>query len=226
MQKQQQLDQLLQQVNSVSDATARQLCVNPFEKFPVLFFLDYDMFSQAKLTIPRPIIPVPETIYGILGNIGKLRSIAQIYFSNIHSWFPVLSRRRYEIMLGDDKFVPTPDVALVLAAMHLLADMKSICQAIVKTDVYWHIKNYANALETNGYMTCRLLQANILLTLYELGHAIYPAAYLSMGKCSNMGKSFGLDSRKHAPQMLLVPGSWAEQEEIRRSWWAVLLLDR
>ncbi|KAK5080692.1 hypothetical protein LTR05_008396 [Lithohypha guttulata] len=41
-----------------------------------------------------------------------------------------------------------------------------------------------------------------------------------------MGKSFGLDSRKHAPQMLLVPGSWAEQEEIRRSWWAVLLLDR
>lgn len=75
-------------------------------------------------------------------------------------------------------------------------------------------------------MTPQLLQANVLVAAYEIGHAIYPGACLFVGRCAIIGKALGLDNRKNAPQMLRRYGAWAELEELRRLWWAILLLDK
>jgi hypothetical protein len=76
-------------------------------------------------------------------------------------------------------------------------------------------------------MSIHVLQAGILITFYELGQAIYPAAYLSVGSCARYGLALGID------KLSLIPPSegdasqaWNEQEESRRVWWAVLIFDR
>ncbi|KAL1963623.1 hypothetical protein VTN77DRAFT_7944 [Rasamsonia byssochlamydoides] len=69
------------------------------------------------------------------------------------------------------------------------------------------------------------MQAAILIATYEVAHAIYPAAYLSTGHCARLGYTLGLHDRQ-APQMLPKPATWGGNEELRRSWYAVMILDR
>lgn len=207
-------------------ALARNVNTNPLHKFPAVFFLDFEIFQEDRMTIRPPEIPIPDDIYSILEDIEGLRKIAGMYFCNTHSWFPILCRKRFEIMLDNDNFTPTPDVAMLFATMFLLNDEDSNCRASTRTSTYWNIKHFANVLEANAFMTTPILQANVLLALYEVGHAIYPGAYMSLGKCATMGKALGLDDRMNAPQMMKRYGSWAQLEELRRLWWAIVLLDR
>ena len=72
-----------------------------------------------------------------------------------------------------------------------------------------------------------MLQAAVLIAVYEVGHAIYPAAYLTIGACARYGTMLGID--KLGLDLMgdsLGPLSWIEVEERRRVWWAVVLLDR
>lgn len=209
-----------------SNPSARLMNANPFETFPALFFLDNEVFRDARISIPRPSPPVPEEIYRVLGNIEGLRDIAGQFFTTTHVWLPILSRKRFELLLSNPDPELTPDLALLFSAMKLVSGESSNCRATTRTNLYWLVKNYAVVLETNAVMTPKFLQANVLVAAYELGHAIYPSAYLSLGKCATLGKAYGLDDRRHAPQMLRKFGAWAELEELRRLWWAILLLDR
>lgn len=205
--------------------TARMVNTNPFESFPAMFFLDNEIFQECQMNVPKQCPPIAKEIYDIIGDVDGLKKIGDRYFDTIHVWFPILSKKRLELLLSEPNKEVTPDLALLFAAMHLLSDEESHCQASTGTNDYWAVKNYAVALEANAVMTPQLLQSNLLIALYEIGHAIYPAAYLSIGNCATFAKALGLDNR-NAPQMLRRFGAWTEMEELKRLWWAVLLLDR
>lgn len=229
LQKNQQIVQLSSQTpesKEPCDPAARVFNSNPFEVFPSLFFLDCEIFNEARPCIPQPRPPIPDDIYRIMGSIDQLESIADRWFTTIHIWFPILSKKRIELLLTDPGFEPAPDVALLFSAMHLLTNGGINCGSTKRNDIYWTVKNYAVTLEAYAIMTPQLLQSKVLIALYEIGHAIYPAAYLSVGSCATFGKALGLDNRKDSPQMLRRFGAWAEQEELRRLWWAILILDR
>jgi hypothetical protein len=62
------------------------------------------------------------------------------------------------------------------------------------------------------------------LALYELGHAIYPAAFLSIGACARYAHALGINvSRTLKTRKVL---TLVEVEERRRVWWAIVILDR
>jgi hypothetical protein len=88
------------------------------------------------------------------------------------------------------------------------------------------VKQELTVLENQGYISLGLLQAAILLAVYEMGHSIYPAAYLSVGRCINIAHVMGLHNRKSAPQAIAKPNFWSETEELTRVWCAILVLDR
>jgi hypothetical protein len=64
----------------------------------------------------------------------------------------------------------------------------------------------------------------VFIALYEFGHAIYPAAYLTIGAMARYGISSGIDGS--GPSQMPPPSDWIEDEERKRIWWAVLILDR
>ncbi|RDW58996.1 fungal specific transcription factor domain-containing protein [Aspergillus mulundensis] len=64
----------------------------------------------------------------------------------------------------------------------------------------------------------------ILVSLYELGHGIYPAAFLTIGACARYAVALGLDR-----DIFLwdhTESGWAAMEEKHRAWWAVVILER
>ena len=79
--------------------------------------------------------------------------------------------------------------------------------------------------ESLGMLSIATLQAMIILNLYEIAHAIYPAAYLSIGTCARYGMALGIDRQSQ----LDLNGrelSFLGQEERRRAWWVIVILDR
>jgi hypothetical protein len=80
-------------------------------------------------------------------------------------------------------------------------------------------------LEMAGIYSLLKVQACLLITVYELGHAILPAAYSSIGDCARQGIALGIHN-KLAPQMIRKPRNWHDWEERQRVWWLVVILDR
>jgi hypothetical protein len=60
--------------------------------------------------------------------------------------------------------------------------------------------------------------------LYEIGHGIYPAAYLSIGSCIRYGGALGVNLA--IEDIATKSQDDVDSEERRRSWWAILVLDR
>lgn len=72
-------------------------------------------------------------------------------------------------------------------------------------ELYKTTKSCSSYIEASNAFSTRLLQANLLMTLYEVSNAIFPAAYLSVGHCARLGQAMGIQDRKRAPQMLSAP---------------------
>ncbi len=160
----------------------------------------------------------------MLGNSAQLREMIEEYFAAVHTYFPMISKIRLYQHLANPLHEPGADIALLFLAMKLA------CSEIPEgmppqTQLYQDVKSFYHYIEAQNGFSIQMLQALLLIALYESGHSIYPAAYLSIGNAARLGHAMGLHDR-HAPQMLPRCNTWTEQEERRRVWWAILILDR
>lgn len=94
-----------------------------------------------------------------------------------------------------------------------------------QAQLYQDVKSFYHYVEAQNGFSVQTLQALLLIAVYEIGHSIYPAAYLSVGNAARLGYAAGLHDRT-APQMIPRSTTWTEQEERRRLWWGIVILDR
>lgn len=87
---------------------------------------------------------------------------------------------------------------------------------------YCSLKRAFLEVELSGSLTFRTLQALVLVAIYELGQAIYPSAYLTVGYCARYGIALGIDRTIDS----LYSSKLDDSEEERRTWWTIILLDR
>jgi hypothetical protein len=115
-----------------------------------------------------------------------------------------------------------PGNTLLISAIKLVAIPPS--DSNPRSGVYTSIKADLSRAVVYGLFELRIFQALLLLALYEMGHAIYPAAYMTVGSCIRYGNALGFNMtiEYNANETL----NDIESEERRRSWWAALLLDR
>lgn len=116
------------------------------------------------------------------------------------------------------------DVALLLLAMKLASLTPSAGFAATQSSTYLATIQFLNSIDMRGSLTVATLQASILLAIYEIGHAIYPAAYISVATCAHSAVAMGLGWE--VVPWLRSDSSWIEAEEVRRVWWAVVILER
>lgn len=183
---------------------------------PAVLFLDRRAASQLDVGLPA----LPSRSHLLLeGFVGDAASVVNAYSEAIHWHLPIISISS----LQDEVSLTGGDVGtlLVLVAMKLLMWKPSDGPRPSRT--YVETRQVLNDLENSGSLSFRLLQARILLLVFEYGHAIFPAAILSVAVCSRIGNILGIDQA-------LIPGtslaSGLDPEQARRAWWTILLLDR
>lgn len=195
-------------------------------KFPATYFLDPKVFWKAHNTVPTAILPVPSSIAGLIGDTAAQRAVAAEYFDTIHIWMPFISKKRFLQGILSPLAQPRADVALLVLCMKLVTWSPSQQNIInsPENSEYLAAKQFLLEIEISGALTLQVAQACILLTIYELGHAIYPSAYLSVGTCSRYVMALGING-KAKPHTTDVT-EWLKHEERRRAWWSTIILER
>lgn len=72
--------------------------------------------------------------------------------------------------------------------------------------LYRQSKEYYAVLEIHGVITHVLLQGLLLLAYWEVGQAVYPAAFLSVGLCARLGQALGIHNQRSTIRMYPDPG--------------------
>ena len=227
-------------------------------QFPAIFFLDSTMFSYLNMQISST--QLQDDIDDCEPMRGDHEAITAQYFATVQKYFPIgqskpslaepwparltlhcaVSKIRLGNDLRDDVNRPDATSRLLIKCMqlHLPAHQNlGICN-----EGYSACKALYRHLEAQNNLTLRLIQSLLLITLYEVNNAMYPAAYLSVGHCARLAICMGLHDEASSPQVLPTPcksiesllqilpddveDTLTEIEERRRVWWAVLLLDR
>jgi hypothetical protein len=193
-------------------------------KFPSALFLDIDCFKWAGLRIPKPCVEIPADVLEILSNTNSLQQAVNEYFNSVHCWMPIVSKKRMN--LGHSLWEGGPDLAMLFVAMKLVASQPVSGIASTENPLYNASKRFLSLLESGGTISIVFLQALVLVAIYEIGHSIYPAAWMTVAACTRYADILGLPNYQDACLVLGQCSTWTEIEERRRVWWAIFVLDR
>ncbi|QYT03038.1 Zn(2)-C6 fungal-type domain-containing protein [Trichoderma simmonsii] len=217
---------LLHTDNPCESQNANELWA-PRVEFPSVYFVDRYVFQQHRIHVPTA---CPGTSAFPTGFIGATQaeqdSYVSAFFNGVHRWLPVLDEERFRArLLGKTPAELPADVALLLLCMKLITSAPSESSRNgTRTALYLAAKQGFLNLEMAGVLSVECLEAGLLISLYEINHAIYPSAFLSVGACTRYGQAMGFGGLNNLK--LRPPYNRSELEESRRLWWAVVLLDR
>jgi hypothetical protein len=139
-------------------------------------------------------------------------------------WMPIVSKKRFYEQYLHPSLKHRPDLALLFLCMKLVADFPPVPSQSPLTSAYHAAKHFNVDVENSGVISVQVLQAQVLISLYELGHAIHPAAFLSIGACARYSQVLGVNGDTPAGSSKVL--TWVEVEERSRVWWATIILDR
>lgn len=81
-----------------------------------------------------------------------------------------------------------PDLAMLFLGMKLITVRAN---DVAGGELYSMAKDFIARLESNGAVSLLCLQAMVLIALYEYSHAIYPAAWMTIGSCARYADILG-----------------------------------
>ncbi|UKZ51890.1 hypothetical protein TrVGV298_005655 [Trichoderma virens] len=142
---------------------------------------------------------------------------------------PIISKKGFFAHLLNPLSQRRSELGLLIICMQLYCapDLNPETGALDVSALYHNAKRLHFEMEAAGILSLRVLQAGILIALYEVGQAIYPAAYLTVGACARYGIAIGVDNlREESSSEYGNPRSLSEVDERRRAWWTILFLDR
>ncbi|KAJ5970091.1 uncharacterized protein N7479_000009 [Penicillium vulpinum] len=190
--------------------------------FPTILFLDPALLQHGLVEASPAIGTVPRYILQLLGNLNEIQLTATRFFNHIHLWMPFISKKRFYDLYLRPSFHSRPDVVLLLLALRLITTFPPAGSRSPRTVLYNSTKHFY--LNVEGSFSILTLQAGVLVALYELGHGIYPAAFLSIGTCARYAHALGINVSRTVPIRRVL--TLVEVEERRRVWWAIVILDR
>lgn len=168
---------------------------------------------------------MPAQVSQILG--PDVNIVCKPYYSSIDTWFPFVSKKRLNQDIRANLPIETSGLALLLLCMKLITDTPQLKNAsAAESELYRAARNYLNTMEEVLPMSLYVFQSLVLIALYEIGHGIFPVAYLTVGRAARLGLLRGVHDRKNSTQLFLTPQTWTYWEEERRTWWAVSILER
>jgi Fungal specific transcription factor domain len=185
-----------------------------------IYFLDIGAFRRARLQLQHVELECSKDVTDLVGTLSIIHTTAETYFSIVHLWMPIISKSRFYQQLLHPLCNRQTELSLLVLCMRLVSSSYTSSDDLT----YQTAKRLFSETVSAGTLSINVLQAGILLALYEVGHAVYPAAFLSVGTCARYGIALDIDKAISCSIASHLP--WNELEERRRVWWAILILDR
>ncbi|OQD95299.1 hypothetical protein PENSOL_c021G12066 [Penicillium solitum] len=164
----------------------------------------------------------------IVGDGLQLQAAAASYFRTIHTWFPIMSETCYNIRLSNVRVqmaTAPSDLSILTLCMALVCKEPVGEELPLSTrSMYASLKSFVALLEAMGTNSLEMLQGRLLLTIFEIGHAMYPAAYVSTAANVRTAISLGINAPCDDPRKVF----WDPQkaEEAQQIWRGIAITDR
>lgn len=188
---------------------------------------------------PRPPGDVRRTVGGticyqansILSATGQyLDDISVRYFRGIHNSIPIMSRPRFHSLLFSFATDPQADFAVLLLSVCLLTYHPDMCErrtrSIDSTALYLATKSLFVHAQTASTITLNLVQAGILLSVYEYAHGKPEQAFITIGSCARMAYATGLKHPSYLALEATNNGHLQSDREEVNTWWGILISER
>ncbi|KAL2826416.1 hypothetical protein BDW59DRAFT_160940 [Aspergillus cavernicola] len=193
--------------------------------------------DQAQSSLDSPLdalTPMPDVdqlshtlqshVSSIIGDKAAIAQSAATYFGTIHTWFPTVNRDAYYRSLLGSHSNPRPTVSLLTLCVYLLAMQPTDGMSRRMNGLYILVTGFVASLGAAGVNNLDLLQSRILLSLFEVGHGMYPAGYISMG--ANIRTAVAIGANLPSDQLTNRFVSLEAADDARRIWQGLVILDR
>lgn len=140
--------------------------------FPVAFFLDSTSHLQLSAERRDSGMPVAIEVLEVLQSSADMCALCEAFFLSVHSWLPILSRKR--VFQKVNNFDPGADtgLALLMLCMKLVSEVPSEGDRPESSALYSLAKELYHNAESNCLISLQLVQSAILIAVYEIGHGI------------------------------------------------------
>ena len=149
------------------------------------------------------------------------------YFDLVHDWFPILGS--FQMFEGSMLLRLTPkaefaDLKLCICLMTQRSrqepDQKERLQQLYHT-----AKGLHYLVLSTGRASIEVVQAGLVIALFEYSQGLHNAAYSSIGACARMGYMLGFDMALSS-DITVQPQPPLDIKIRRKVWWAIVILER
>ncbi|KAF2878214.1 hypothetical protein BDV95DRAFT_15516 [Massariosphaeria phaeospora] len=172
------------------------------------------MFDSVALNATLPL----EVIRVIQLSRQSIDEIDTRYFNGLHLWVPFLCPRRFRRDLTNFQSIPTAEFSLIIFCMSLITyDPRQYNPPPIGHDtLYFHAKTLFTQLQVSRRPSIQLIQAGILIAIYEYAHGRPDSALASIDICARMAYKAGIHQKPENP-------GW---NEAWNTWWAIRIFER
>jgi hypothetical protein len=179
-------------------------------------FLTVFSLKDPLTSLAQEGVALREALNVLAANSTTATMVIDEYTKSINNWFPpIVSLVKFHIRLEQEV---SSKLAVLLLAMHLVTHIPTQYGSVY-TPTYFKTKSLLSSVVASGDSSLEVVQASVLVTLYEAGHGMADAAQVSMAISSRIGHR--LFSRKRR-----VEGDKIGETEEGRVWWSINILDR
>ncbi|PYI19090.1 hypothetical protein BO99DRAFT_385527 [Aspergillus violaceofuscus CBS 115571] len=164
-----------------------------------------------------------------------LDEISVRYFQGIHAFVPIISRRRFHGRLLSFGADPQSDFALLLLCMGLLTKSTDRLGQLSpqrphhlaeKMTLYVATKSLMAQAHALLPLTTHLIQAGVLLAVYEYALGFPERAFVTIGTYARMAYAAGIRSTPCVSDTSTTRTDWLEEQEENNTWWGIRICER
>lgn len=161
----------------------------------------------------------------------SLTEILHRFFSGFHRWLPVVCPELFHEILRkpDDSLLPA-DYSVLLLSMCLVTltpPPDTLSLSLNPKGLHLMVKTMLAHVQSVICTSPSLIQASLLLAAYEYACGRPEMALISVGTCSRMAQSIGIDKRSSVRNERQCHSDLNRRAlEERNIWWGIVILER
>ncbi|KAL2127797.1 hypothetical protein VTI74DRAFT_10157 [Chaetomium olivicolor] len=152
------------------------------------------------------------------------REAVSAYFSGVNTWFSIIERASFERELETTWGNLSAGTSILALAIALIARPPNSRPAKLGDSTYHSTKAVLSLVQSKAPLSTQLLQAELLVALYEFSQSMPQQAYLSVGRCLHITKAL----RWHEAWFWTPDRQASMPRDLKLCsilWWAIVYLD-
>lgn len=151
------------------------------------------------------------------------------YFKCVNGWFPIVREAEVHEHITLPQRIPDADFVILVLTIHLVSHMyedETTRTTDRRETFYQTVKRLYSITLSSRAPSMELIQAGILLALFQHCQAQHDSTYQTLGTCARMGYSIGIHESIRPTAPLEDTESSSVVEKQKHIWWGIIILER